>query len=122
MRDALQNMIGKKYRLKEREVKKVLHKGRPFFSYNLVINIWKNRLSYNRFAIVISGKSVSSAVERNAYRRAFYDSMRSRIFPWGRDIVCLIKSRTKLSRPDISPASILKEVDFIFDTKLWKNT
>jgi hypothetical protein len=42
-------MIKKIYRLKEREVKKVLSKRKPFFSYGIVLNIFKNKLDYNRF-------------------------------------------------------------------------
>lgn len=37
-------MIAKKYRLQEREVKKVLHKGKPFFSYSIVFNVIPNKL------------------------------------------------------------------------------
>mgnify|MGYP005995417273 FL=1 len=46
-------MITKQFRLKEREVKKVLQRGKPFFSYGIVLNYTKNKLGYNRFAIVI---------------------------------------------------------------------
>ena len=37
-------MIKKVYRLKEKEVKKVLQKGKPFFSYNIVSNTIPNTL------------------------------------------------------------------------------
>jgi len=66
-------VIAKKYRLKEREVKKVLQKGKPFFSYSLVFNVLSHTLPESRFAIVISSKSVPSAVVRNMYRRKFYE-------------------------------------------------
>jgi len=46
-------MIKKIYRLKEREVKKVLGKTKPFFSYGIVLNAKINRENFNRFAIVI---------------------------------------------------------------------
>jgi hypothetical protein len=46
-------MIKKIYRLKEREVKKVLGKTKPFFSYGIVLNMKPNREGFNRFAIVI---------------------------------------------------------------------
>jgi ribonuclease P protein component len=65
-------VIAKKYRLKEREVKKVLQKGKPFFSSGLVFNVLPNTLSQARFAIVISRKSVPNNVVRNIYRRLFY--------------------------------------------------
>jgi hypothetical protein len=53
-------MIKKNFRLKEREVKKVLKYSKPFFSYGIVLNSFKNKLKYNRFAIVIGSKSVKS--------------------------------------------------------------
>jgi hypothetical protein len=37
-------MIQKKYRLKEKQVKKVLQKGKPFFSYGIVKNSFKNKV------------------------------------------------------------------------------
>ncbi|MDR2411193.1 MAG: ribonuclease P protein component [Candidatus Peribacteria bacterium] len=37
------------------------------------MNKLQNHYNYNRFAIVISSKSISSAVERNFFRRRFYD-------------------------------------------------
>jgi hypothetical protein len=46
-------MIKKIYRLKEREVKKVLKFSKPFFSYNIVLNVKQNKKKYNRFAIII---------------------------------------------------------------------
>jgi RNase P protein component len=53
-------MIKKIYRLKERELKKVLKYSKPFFSYGIVLNVNKNKLNYNRFAIVLGSKSVKS--------------------------------------------------------------
>jgi hypothetical protein len=46
-------MIKKIYRLKDREVKKVLGKTKPFFSYGIVLNMKLNKKDFNRFAIVI---------------------------------------------------------------------
>jgi hypothetical protein len=46
-------MIKKIYRLKEREVKKVLKFSKPFFSYAIVLNYKQNKKKYNRFAIII---------------------------------------------------------------------
>jgi hypothetical protein len=46
-------VISKKNRLTEREVKKVLGKSKPFFSYGIVLNYIPNKLTHNRFAIVI---------------------------------------------------------------------
>jgi len=64
-------MLKKKFRLREREVKRVLQKWEPFFSYDVVLNTKRNNFNYNRFAIVISSKSVYSNVERNFFRRRF---------------------------------------------------
>ena len=66
-------VISKKLRLKEREVKKVLQRGKPFFSYGIVLNYTKNKLEHNRFAIVIWWKSVITNASRTYYRRRFYD-------------------------------------------------
>jgi hypothetical protein len=52
-------MIKKIYRLRQREVKKVLQRAKPFFSYGIVLNVFENKLNYNRFAIVIGSKSVN---------------------------------------------------------------
>ena len=65
-------MIAKKYRLKEREVKKVLRKGKPFFSYTIVCNRLKTPSPGSRFAIVLGKKSIPNNVIRNMYRRIFY--------------------------------------------------
>gem|GEM_PF-6120195 len=46
-------MISKQFRLSERQVKKVLAKSKPFFSYGLVLNKTPNKLDHNRYAIVI---------------------------------------------------------------------
>lgn len=69
-------MLAKENRLSERQVKKVLRKGKPFFSYTLVIHTLPSTLDAARCAIVISGKSVPSAVVRNMYRRKFYSLCR----------------------------------------------
>jgi RNase P protein component len=68
-------MISKDYRLKENEVKKVLKYWKPFFSYWMVLNYNKNNLKHNRFAIIISWKNVDSSVQRNFFRRRFYDKV-----------------------------------------------
>jgi ribonuclease P protein component len=66
-------MIKKIYRLKEKQVKKVLQKAKPFFSYNIVLNYMKNNQNINRYAIIISSKSVNTNVSRVYFRRLFYD-------------------------------------------------
>lgn len=112
-------MIKKKFRLRERDVKRVLQKWEPFFSYGIVLNKQRNKLDCNRFAIVISWKSVSSWVERNFFRRRFYDFIwNSKIFSekWF-DFVFLVKTKTKLSKKD-SLETFLKDLKFLL-SKIW---
>lgn len=115
-------MLEKKYRLQEREVKKVLHKGKPFFSYSIVFNVFPNKLWYSRFAIVIGWKSVPTNVLRNTYRRLYYDISRSYIWKEYWDIVCIVKKKTKLERNFASRMKIAAEITYLFDKKLWRNT
>jgi len=75
------DMIKKQFRLKEREVKKVLGKVKPFFSSWIVLNKKINKKPFNRFAIVIWAKSVNTNVTRVFFRRKFYDIiMNSKLF------------------------------------------
>ena len=109
-------MIKKIYRLREREVKKVLQKWKPFFSYNIVLNSTQNKKSYNRFAIVIGSKSVRTNVERNFFRRKFYDLVSDYAkdeVKW-RDFVFVVKKKTKLDkRIDTSISSFEKDIRFL---------
>lgn len=113
-------MITKKYRLTEKEVKKVLQRWKPFFSHNMVSNKLKNDYTYNRFAIVISGKSVKNSVERNFFRRRFYDYVKT-IVDDGFDIVFVVKSKVKLDKKDEnSLRNFYKDLDFLIKN-IWKN-
>ena len=49
-------MISKLYRLNEKELRKVLSKKKPFFSYTLIANTFPNALDHARCAILLSGK------------------------------------------------------------------
>lgn len=97
-------MIWKKFRLTEKEVKKALQKGKPFFAYNIVLNYYSNKLNYNRFALVISKKSSKKAVDRNYFRRRFYDKIEKFI---GKnkenryyDFVFVIKTKSNIDKKD----------------------
>lgn len=114
-------MISKRYRLKEREVKKVLHKGKPFFSYSVVFNVIPNRLWYSRFAIVIGWKSVPTNVIRNTYRRLYYDICAKYMTTNFWDVVCVVKKKTKLGKEDAELQKIQWEINYLFEKKLWKN-
>lgn len=118
-------MIKKIYRLKEREVKKVLLKWKPFFSYWVVLNILENKLAYNRFAIVIWAKSVNNNITRNYFRRRFYDIIANSgllldgttsKLNWNAyyDFVFVLKKQTKLDKIDEkSINSFTNDINFI---------
>jgi len=119
-------MIKKIYRLKEREVKKVLKYSKPFFSYGIVLNVSKNKLNHNRFAIVLGSKSVKSWVERNYFRRRFYDFVFQNnlikkslhFWEWFYDLVFVIKKQTKLDkREQKSINSFVKDLTFLMKIK-----
>lgn len=115
-------MLAKKYRLKEREVKKVLQRGKPFFSYTLVFNYFPHTLWVNQFAIVIGKKSVPNNVVRNMHRRIFYDICREYSESISGNIVCVVKTKTRLWRDPQSLQAFTKELRYLFEKKLWKNT
>jgi len=118
-------MLKKKYRLKQREVKKVLGKAKPFFSYWIVLNTKENRKNYNRFAIVIGTKSVNTNVTRNFFRRRFYDFIfNSSLYSdfWSNknfDFVFIVKKQTKLDKKDKN-AILSFEKDLSFLEKKFK--
>jgi len=113
-------MIKKIYRLKEREVKKVLNTRKPFFSYGIVLNVKRNKKTFNRFAVVIWSKSVPTNVVRTFFRRKFYDFVsRSSLFlptgkqTWNYDLVFVVKKQTKLDKKD-KETIVLFEKDLSF--------
>jgi len=113
-------MISKQFRLSERQVKKVLAKSKPFFSYGLVLNKTPNKLDHNRYAIVIWAKSVNHNVTRNFFRRRYYEYARtqitSAITTQSYDIACVVKKQTKLDRKDKSSImSFDKDLQFLFN-------
>ncbi len=110
-------MISKKYRLTEKQTKKVLQKWKPFFSYWIVLNFSKNKLNYNRFAVVIWWKSVKSNVERNFFRRFFYNKISQTEFlsVWY-DYVFVVKKQTKLDKNDKkSIFSLENDINFLIN-------
>ena len=120
-------MIKKIYRLKEREVKKVLTKAKPFFSYWIVLNVVQNKKNYNRFGIILWAKSVNNNITRNFFRRRFYDFISSSsLFSSNNekqknyDFVFLVKKQTKLDKKDKN-AILSFEKDLSFLEKKFKN-
>nr|MDD3720252.1 ribonuclease P protein component [Candidatus Gracilibacteria bacterium] len=111
-------MISKNYRLKESEVKKVLQTGKPFFSFGVVLNYKKNTLGNNRFAIVIGGKSVNGSVERNFFRRIFYDICKNYL-EGNSDLVFVVKKQTKLDKNLLeSIKEFEKDINFLMKNTL----
>lgn len=84
-------MIAKVFRLTESDVGKVLKRKKPFFSYSIVANVTKNQLAHARFGIILSGKVTKTSVDRNFYRRLFYETARPYIERDGMDIVFVAK-------------------------------
>jgi len=123
-------VISKNNRLSEREVKKVLTRWKPFFSYWIVLNYMKNNLPINRFAIVLWWKSVKTNVDRNFFRRRFYDVVgNSSLYSskWKDlvdnslkdnkiwlDLVFVVKKQTKLdSKEEGSKKSFFNDIEFL---------
>ncbi len=107
-------MIKKQFRLKEREVKKVLWKVKPFFSSWIVLNQKINKKLFNRFAVVIGSKSVNTNVTRVFFRRKFFDKIsESKLFnniedKKFYDFVFVVKKQTKLDRKDLNTIKSFK--------------
>lgn len=110
-------VIQKINRLSESEVKKVLTRWKPFFSYWIVLNYSKNNLKYNRFAIVIWAKSINTNVSRNFFRRQFYNiSWQNLVFDKNYDLVFVVKKQTKLDKNDEkSINSFIKDIKFLLN-------
>lgn len=123
-------MISKKNRLTEKEVKKVLTRWKPFFSYWIVLNYLKNTSELNRFAIVIWSKSVKTNIARNYFRRLYYDIVSQNILPFPKgvpegggirnnslqwiDFVFVVKKQTKLDKTDENSInSFKKDINFL---------
>jgi ribonuclease P protein component len=103
-------VISKKNRLSEREVKKVLTRWKPFFSYWIVLNYLKNNSDVNRYWIVIWWKSVKTNVSRVLFRRMFYDLVSDNLEAekWI-DFVFVVKKQTKLDKNDANSINTFKK-------------
>ena len=113
-------MLAKKFRLTEREVKKVLQKWKPFFSYWIVLNTSRNIIWHNRYAIVIGSKSSWWAICRNFYRRLFYSELHNHTKDNSEwfffDYVFVVKKQTKLSLwSEKNVAIFKKEIHFLLE-------
>ena len=93
-------MISKRYRLDEQTVRKVLRMRKPFFSYTFIANYIPNRLGYNRFAILLSGKQAQTSVSRNFFRRLMCDTVRPFLLSGSYDIVFVPKKGKVFEKHD----------------------
>lgn len=109
-------MIAKKYRLNEKEFRKVLQKRKPFFSYGMIANVLPNRVGYARIGILLSGKQCRGSVNRNSFRRFTYDLSRPFLDGIGHDIVFVPKKGKILDHKNPEDFSEMKK-DIQF---LWK--
>lgn len=89
-------MISKEYRLTENEFRKVLARKKPFFSYVWIANTMENRSSHGRCAILLSWKCTKWSVNRNYWRRKFYDISRTCLDTIPLDVVLVPKKWTIL--------------------------
>ena len=103
-------MISKKNRLKERQVKKVLLKWKPFFSYNIILNYIKNNLSKNRYSIIIWKKSITTNISRVFFRRKFYELVNDNLInkKWI-DYVFVVNKQMKLDKKNIQVLKMFKK-------------
>lgn len=84
-------MISKEYRLTERELRKVLSRRKPFFSYMFIANILENKTGHGRLGILLSSKVARGSVNRNFWRRRFYDASLPNIEHLSYDVVLVPK-------------------------------
>ena len=70
-------MLAKEYRLCEKQVKKALQFRKPFFGEMWVMHALPSiKWIGGGFAIILSGKQTRWSVNRNFFRRRFYDHIR----------------------------------------------
>jgi len=72
-------MLSKSYRLKEREIKKIISRGKRFYGSVLTIRFFFAPAS--GFAIVVSNKVSKKAVIRNRIRRQISEIVRLTMLP-----------------------------------------
>ncbi len=84
-------MIKKAFRLTENQIGKVLKYKKPFFSNFAIANVIRNSLEISRFGLILSGKVAKTSVDRNFYRRNFYDLTRQYLTNPGLDVAIVVK-------------------------------
>jgi len=119
-------MIKKIYRLKEKDVKKVLKFWKPFFSYWIVLNKVLNKLPYSRFSLVLGSKVVNTNITRNFFRRRYYnyidDVIKANSLKKNYDVTLVVKKKIKLDMKDKSSLfSFDKDLRFLIKKWLINN-
>ena len=75
-------MLSAKHRLlKDRDIARVMKRGRSFFAYDLSLRCTDNGLAVSRFAVVTSLKVSKKAVLRNQLKRRIREIIRTEIMP-----------------------------------------
>ncbi len=108
-------MISKEYRLTERQIRKVLVRKKPFFSYVFVANIVENKLQHGRCGILLSSKCSKWSVNRNFWRRKFYDVSLPALSQIPFDVVFVPKKWTILNYKNSEHiAEFEKNIQFLY--------
>lgn len=118
-------MLNKQHRLKEREVKLALKKGKPIFGSFFTCVVFPNRYTQNhRLAIVVGNKHTKSAVLRNAYRRSIYlvcsPQIQKELHTRGRDIVLVTKKGIKITKEFLEEKAYLDELSGLLEKAIKK--
>ncbi len=114
-------MLQKLYRLKEKELKKVLMYKKPFFSYGIVLNVAKTKNQLNRFGVVIPAKVVKNNVHRVFFRRLFYKMVENMLHEWSSDFVFVIKKTIQLDKNNQESITNFTK-DILFLLKKWRES
>lgn len=69
-------MLPSKNRLRKKEIKKILKKGKKIHSQNFLLFFLKNDLKYSRFSVIVPLKFSKKAVERNKIKRKVREVLR----------------------------------------------
>ena len=89
-------MLPKKYRLtKDRDFKKILSRGKSFFSPSFRLRYLANNADFSRFAVIVSAKISKKATIRNRLKRQVREIIRSvrPRFKDGHDVLIYLRSQ-----------------------------
>ncbi len=108
-------MISKEYRLTEHELRKVLNRKKPFFSFVWIANTLENKKAHGRCGILLSAKCTKGSVNRNYWRRKFYDISLASLERLPVDIVLVPKKGTILDYKNSEHiAEFEKNIQFLY--------